>query len=165
MGETGGVGGAQAERRHPRQLDGLVGRQRAAAQALGQGLAVDVLHREEQPAVVLADEVDVADVGVDQAGLRARLADQALAAVAVAADVGEQQLERHRAIERQIGGQPHLAHAALAELPLDAEVREPRAGAERRVVAAGPRRAGDGRGAIERIGDGAGDDRAGIAPA
>ena len=53
--------------------------QRSPAQALGQHLALQQLHRDEELAVVFADLVDLADVRMVDAGRGARLAPEALA--------------------------------------------------------------------------------------
>ena len=55
--------------------------ERATLQPLGQRFAIEQLHGDEQPAVVLADLVDLADVRVVHAGRRAGLAPETLRAV------------------------------------------------------------------------------------
>jgi hypothetical protein len=92
----------------------------------------------------------VADVGVVDAGLRARLADQALAAGRHAGDAVGQDLDRDRALEREVGGEVDLAHAAGAERALDAKVTELLAGAQ-----AGGRGVGVRGGGARRGGGGA----------
>jgi hypothetical protein len=119
------IGLAQAERGLPAQLDRLAGRQLALAlEALLQALAVDQLHGEEHQAVLLADEVDMGDVGVVDAGLGARLAAKPLARHGVRGLARRQHLERDRTVEREVVGPPHLAHAAAAQLAVEREVRE-----------------------------------------
>ena len=53
--------------------------ERPVAQPLGERLALEQLHGDEELAVVLADLVDLADVRMVDAGRRARLAPEALA--------------------------------------------------------------------------------------
>ena len=96
----------------------------------GEGLAGEVLHREVEPAGVLADEVDVRDVRVDDAGLRAGLAHEALAELRIAGERLGEHLHGDGAIEREVGREVDLAHAAGAEAALDAEVAELAAGGE-----------------------------------
>ena len=64
----------------PRPIGTRLGHaQRAAPQALGERLALEQLHRDEQLAAVLADLVDLADVRMIDARGGARLAPEALA--------------------------------------------------------------------------------------
>ncbi len=121
---------AQAERGGADRRERILDAQRAAGDALGERRAGDVLHREVQPAVVLADEVDVRDVRVLDASLCARFADQPIAARGVVRGRGRQHLDRDRAIEREVGREVDLAHAARAEEALDAVVAQARAGLE-----------------------------------
>ena len=94
-------------------------RERAACQPFGEGLALDVLHGNEQRAVVLTDFVDRADVRVIERGRRLRLAQQPGVRRGVGAGRGRQHLDGDAAIKRGILAEVHLAHAAGAQRPQD----------------------------------------------
>ena len=84
-------------------------------------LAVDVLHREEQQAVGLADVVDAADVADARPGARvAHFVVELREARRVVSQVVGQELQRDRLTEPEIVGAVDLAHAAAAEQPDDA---------------------------------------------
>ena len=99
--------------------DGLVQPQRAAlVEALAQGAALDMLHRDERRAIGVTDFVDRADVRMVQGGSVAGLAQQSAARrVNIARGVND--LERHRPVERRVIREEHGAHAPAAEQALD----------------------------------------------
>ena len=82
---------------------------------LAQRLAVDVLHRDEDLAVVRADVVDDDDVGMRQPGHRLCFAKQA-SFTGRAIFVAMQELECDSPVELRIVGAVDHAHAAAAEL-------------------------------------------------
>ena len=86
-------------------------------------LALDELHRDEVAAAGRADLVHGDDVGMREPRHRARLAQQALASLVVAA-VGLQDLERDAPLEIGIERGVDDAHAADAELALEAIAAE-----------------------------------------
>jgi hypothetical protein len=88
---------------------------RLGAPPLAQVGADDQLHRHEQALVVVADVVDLDDVGVRQAGERLGLALHALLDVGAVGGLA-QQLEGDAAVELIVVGDVDLAHAALGEL-------------------------------------------------
>ena len=84
---------AGVERRERASMSSAIGSawidaQRAALQPLGERLALEQLHRDEELAVVFADLVDLADVRMVDAGRGARFAPEALARRLVAGDRG-----------------------------------------------------------------------------
>ena len=104
------------------QAQGLGQRQRPALQPRGERLAVEQLHRDEEPAGVFADLEDLAGVGVADAGRGAGLAPEALAALLVGAG---DRLQRDAAAEARVLGRVDDAHPALSELVEDAIAADP----------------------------------------
>ena len=76
MNDAGGVGLLQRLRRLDADVHHFGGRQRVLPDPLGQTLAVDVLHDDEDTVVFFADFVDGADVGMVQCGGGLGLVDQ-----------------------------------------------------------------------------------------
>ena len=95
---------------------------RASGSPLGdeapQLLALEQLHDDEQPPVVLAHVVDGDDVGVAEPGARLRLAEEAGAKLVGDLDVARDDLEGHEAIEDRVMGLEDHAHAAAPD-PLE----------------------------------------------
>ena len=87
---------------------------------VGERFALDVLHRDVRPVVLLAAGVDRDDVGVAQRRRRARLAEEAVHDFLVV-DFLADHLDRDLAIELGVAAQIHRAHAARADLPDDFE--------------------------------------------
>jgi hypothetical protein len=91
---------------------------------LGQTLAVDVLHDDEDALVLFADLVDGADVGVVECRGGLGLVDQPLPGlIAVRVPLG-QHLDGHLAAERCVLREKNLTHPARAELPDDSVVAD-----------------------------------------
>jgi len=112
---------------------------RAVAQTVRQHFPFEQLHGDEQLTAVLADFVDLTDVGMVDAGGGARFAPEALACGLVAPD-GRHCLERHRPLEALVARSVDDAHPAFAQLArdrimADASWHEPTAG----LVVAGAR--------------------------
>ena len=109
--------GLTSERQHVRHL------QRTALNPRGQRIAVDQLHRDVRTAIQsIADLVDHADVRMIQRRRRARFTLEALPRIRIAREMRPRQLQRDAAAERDVFGNPHLAHAAFAEPIEDAVV-------------------------------------------
>ncbi len=104
-----GAGEVAAEGEH------LVDGHRSARQPRRQRLAVEQLHHHELPALVLADVVERADVGVVQRRDDAGFALEALGGGRVAAQFGRQQLHGDATAQPHVLGGEHLAHGAAAE--------------------------------------------------
>ena len=105
-------------------VDGLADGQRAPADQVGERPAVEELHRDERPALVLADLVNRADVRVIQRGSGSRLAREAIERSArERQDIG-QELERDVAAKLRVGGAIDHAHPAASELFEDLIVRD-----------------------------------------
>ena len=95
-------------------------RQRAAARdELGERLAVDVLHRHERTAVVLADVVDVHDVRMREPRGEPCLAEKARAQLVVAREILGEALQRDGAVELDVAGEVDDRHRAVAERALE----------------------------------------------
>ena len=105
-------------------LERLGHRQRSACHPVGEQLALDVLHRNEQVGAVLDQVVGDGDVGRAQHRRGARLANQPRPRLAVLGIGGGEELERHLTPEPGVLGQEHLAHAARAEAFNHAVVQE-----------------------------------------
>ncbi len=100
-------------------VKGLVDRQRAAAQTLGEILAVDVLQDQVPRALGFLDPVDARDVGVVERGQEPGLALEAGQAVGIARDLLGQDLDGHVPVQRGVAGQVHHPHPAAAHLAPD----------------------------------------------
>ena len=90
-----------------------------ALEVLGQAAAGHELEDEVRPARGLADVVDLDDVGVLQAGERRGLGAKAGQVLRAGLEPGQDHLQRHGAIEAELPGLVHDAHAAAAEQPQD----------------------------------------------
>ena len=85
------------------------------ADALGERLAVHVLHDDAGLALALDEVVERGDVRVLEARLDARLVEEALDGAEAVARV-RQRLDRHHAVDLRVDGPIHLSHPALAEV-------------------------------------------------
>ena len=98
----------------------LFRRQRSLLQALGEGLAGDVLHHEEHRTVVIADVVERADVRWFRPPIGFRLALEARAPLGDRPPLSvRQDLDGDRAIEAGVAGRVDFAHAACTDGGLD----------------------------------------------
>src|SRR5262245_50487081 len=93
----------------------LARRQRRALEPARQAAAAAELQREVGQAVVLADFVDLDDVGVLQPRDRRRLAAKAVEAFVIGVAAGEDHLEGDDAVQLQVPGLVDDAHAAPAQ--------------------------------------------------
>ena len=91
---------------------------------LGQTLAVDVLHDDEDAVVFFADFVDGADVGMVERGGGLGLVDQPLPGLIAAAPPLGQHLDGDFAAERGVFREKDLSHPARAQLPNDSVVAD-----------------------------------------
>ena len=88
--------------------------QRLVGDALVEGLADQVLHHDERLAVVAADFVNGADIGMVQSRGSARLAAQAGQCGRVSGDFVGQELQSHKAAQGGVFGLVDNAHSAAA---------------------------------------------------
>ena len=107
----------------PRALQRLRHRQRPAAQPGRERLALDELHHEEEPSVVLAEIVKGADVRVREPGRGARLVLQR----GRRSGARRQKLDRDDAVEQGVARPIDLAHAAGSDRTFDLVASDPRA--------------------------------------
>jgi hypothetical protein len=121
--EAAGVGGGEAATDLQVHGDDLAPAPRGGGLPGAQGLALDVLHGEVDLAVVLADLVDLDDVGVGQAGEGLGLAAAAGADVGVVA-AGEDEFDCDLAVELLVVGGVDDAHAAGADAAEDGEAAD-----------------------------------------
>jgi hypothetical protein len=96
--------------------------------------ALQILHRDEGAAVLLADVMNGADIGMIQGGRGASLPLEPAQRLLVASQIVRQELEGHEATEPGVLRFVNHAHAAAAELLDDAVVGEGPADQGRRVV-------------------------------
>ena len=96
--------------------------QRSGAEAIAQGLAVEQLHRDEGPALMLVHVVDRADVRMLEGGGSAGFALQALESLSVLGELIRQELQGDAAAELEVLGLVDDAHAPASELREDAIV-------------------------------------------
>ena len=89
-----------------------------------QRLALQILHGDERPSVLLADVVDRADVGMVQRRRGLRFAREAAQRLGITCQIFGDELERNGTMKPRILGFVHHAHPAAAELLDDAVVRE-----------------------------------------
>ena len=113
------VGDFDAERQHRVHVQTAM-----AGDALLQRAALQILHGDEGAAVLLADVMNGADVGMIQGGRGSSLALEPAQRLPVASQVVRQELERHEATEPGVLRFVDHAHAAAAELLDDAVVGE-----------------------------------------
>ena len=98
--------------------------ERAAHDHVLQRQAIQILHRDETLALVFADFVDGADIGMVEGGGGAGFATEALQSLRVLRDIVRQELEGDKAAERGVFGLVDHAHAAATQLFNDAIVRD-----------------------------------------
>src|SRR5262249_27257758 len=101
----------------------------------------DQPHREERPALVLADLVDPHDAGVVEGGCQLRLGLEAADAVLGRKRPGADHLDGDDAVEPEVSGLVDDAHASTSQLAFDRVTGD-----------AGSAAGGEERGGIERAG-------------
>ncbi len=89
-----------------------------------EGSAVHEFHGDKRPAVLLADLVDRADMGMIQRGCRTRLPPKAFQSLWVLREVFGEKFERDKPAEGWILGFVNNTHAAAAQLFDDSIVRD-----------------------------------------
>ena len=128
MHEPAPVRGVERARDLGEDVERALGRQPALpAQQRSHVAAVDEAHREVQLPVVLAGLIDRDDVRMVQGGGKARLLEEAAPEQLVPGQLGRDQLQRHRALEREVGRPVDNAHAAATDHRLDLVAGEARA--------------------------------------
>jgi hypothetical protein len=126
--EAVGQGRAQAARRRQGVVERLGHRQgRALGQQGIQARPFQILHDEEMEPAILADEEDLRDVGVAQAGLGARLATKRSTISGSCATSRASTLMATGRSRDKVGAVVHRAHAAAAEQAHQGEVLQLRA--------------------------------------
>ena len=127
------IGDLDAERQHRVHLQPAM-----PGDCLLQRGALQILHGDEGAAVLLADVMNGADVGMIQGGRGSSLALEPAQRLPVASQFVRQELQRDEAMEPRVLRFVHHAHSAAAKLLDDAVVGEgladQRIGALRRVV-------------------------------
>ena len=119
-----GVGGGQPGANLAGHFDGAFpGHPPGPAQEGGEGVAVDILHREEGRSVNLAKVVHAADVGMRDLARDPHFTIEPREAIGIVLERLGQELERHLDAKQQIVGAEHTAHAALADQTADAITR------------------------------------------
>ncbi len=121
--DAGFVGGFEPGGDLASSSQGLVERERAVVEPLGQVFAGNELHGEEMGFLILVYAVDAGDVGVVQARQEAGFAVEAGQAVLVGGEVRGEDLDGDFAVKCGVRGLPDRTHAAFADL-LDQAVVE-----------------------------------------
>ena len=85
---------------------------------------VQKLHDDERLAVLLADVINRADVGMVQGGSCLGLAPETLQSVAVLGYIFGQELQAYKTVESAVLGLVHHTHPAAAQFLDDAVVRD-----------------------------------------
>ena len=98
------------------EIEDLVDRQRLAGDVLIERLPVEQLHRDELPALELADVVDRADRRMIEGRGGSRLALEPLERQLIRGRVGGQEFQRERAAEPRVLGLVNHTHAARTDL-------------------------------------------------
>ena len=127
--------------------EGLRRLDRAARQQLAQRSSLDVLHRDEVDAILVADIEDADDVRMVQRGGGLRLLTEAAPRAVVRLEAVAADLECDVAPKPRVTGEVHLAHPAGAERRQNFVGTDDRTGRERQLTArshdhAYPKRAG-----------------------
>ena len=118
------VGGAESIRNFDPPFKDVVERQRFAGDAMLEGGAVHEFHGDKRLAVLLADLVDCADVGMIQRGCRTRLSAKAFQSLWILCEVFGEKFERDKPAEGWILRLVDNTHAAAAQLFDDSIVRD-----------------------------------------
>ena len=119
-------------------IEELLDGQRARLNELAKSPAFDELHRDVDGAVGTADVVDVDDVGMIQAGGRARFLLEAPPPFGVRREVGRQHLQRDIAAQPAVVRAVDLAHPARGNRRNDVVASEARARSDCHVRWGGP---------------------------
>ena len=106
------------------EVEGGADWERASADGVGEGASLEQFHGDEGSALVVADFVDGADVGVVEGRGGARLAREAVEGVGALADAVGKELEGDLSAELRVEGAIDDTHAALAEAVEDVVVRD-----------------------------------------
>jgi hypothetical protein len=123
--ETAAVRGVERARDLGENRDRTIGRELGLAFEHGlQVTPLDVAHGEVELPIVFARLVDRDHVRVVERGRHTRLLQEALAESLVPGELGSDQLERDRALEREIGRSVNDAHAAPPDDGFHAVARE-----------------------------------------
>src|SRR4029077_5191582 len=96
--------------------DGLVSRQRAFGQPLLQRLAFQKLYDEIVHPLLVADVIEMTNIGMRQRGNSTGFALETLLRLEVVRKVSGQNLDRDTTVEAGIAGAIHFSHPARAEL-------------------------------------------------
>src|SRR5262249_54010547 len=101
-----------------RNLNRFVRRERSSKKARAERLPVEKLHREEQSLSVFVDFVQLADIGMVDAGSGTRLTPQALSFLTVV-EARPYPLDGDRSVQPIVMGGIDHAHSAFTQLPRD----------------------------------------------
>ena len=116
MDDAFAMGGIEGVGDLDRQAEQHIHFQRTAGDAMLEGQAVQVLHGNEGLAILFANVVDGADVGVVQGGRRFGLTPEALQCLTILSHVFRQEFESDETIEPGVFGLVNDTHAAAAQL-------------------------------------------------
>ena len=118
VGDVKGIGNLNRKVEHNRE------RKRLAMDMLAQGFAVDELHGDERPLVLLANVVDRADAGMGESGSGVGFPAKTFQRLRVLHHVVGQKFQGDGAVEAGIQGFVDHTHSTGTELFDDAKVRD-----------------------------------------
>jgi hypothetical protein len=114
-----------------------LGFERPAGDLMFEGDAIEKFHGDERLAILLADVIDRADIGMVEGGSGLRLALKAAEGLGIFGDFVGQKLERHKAMQAGVFGFVNHTHTAPAQFLDDAIVRNGLANHRREAQARG----------------------------
>ena len=97
----------------------VIGERTLPPDPLAGGLAIDVPHHEEDEVLPFLDGVDGDDVGMRKPGGGAGLAEKPGPKVGTHRQGRGEQLDGHQAVEGDLAGEKHHAHAPTAQLTIN----------------------------------------------
>ena len=96
-------------------LQNLLSRERALRQAVSQRLPLQKLHNQEVDAILMADIMQSANVGMVQRRYGAGFVVETLPGLGIAGQMTREDFDRDGAVQASVLGAIHLAHAAGAD--------------------------------------------------
>ncbi len=115
MNDAFGMGGIERVRDLDAEVEDEVDGQRLAVDAVLERLSFEKFHGQKGPALLFADVIDGADVGVVQSRGSAGLAAEPVEHRKLAGDLIRQEFERDEAAQAAVLGLVHYAHSPTAK--------------------------------------------------
>ena len=122
VNNSAGVGGVEGVGDLNPQFEQLLELEWTALDLVLKGCAFQILHGDESFAVLLADVVDGANIGMVQGGSRLRLTLETAEGLRIFGDVFRKELQGHEAVQPRVFGFVDHAHSAATQAFNDAVV-------------------------------------------